>query len=93
MKAPKTTTAKILAKLRKLPRDQVIVKGQIGSGGLARPLPAWPEKAKVLIPNDTVEEVRWQLYYLLFDLAIDLGLEPDFETLWLEIGIQRKDTA
>lgn len=55
-----------------------VITSQLGSGCHARRYEQNGEIFhKVVIPGDTFADAKMELHYLLFDLGIDVGLEPE----------------
>ena len=67
------TIQKIIERLDNEPERKIT--SNLGSGCHARRLDE--SGYKVVVPGDTFEQAKMQLHYLLFDLGIDVGLEPD----------------
>jgi len=67
---------RIIERLDKEP-DKVITSN-LGSGCHAR---KWEQNGetfhKVVIPGDTFADAKVELHYLLFDLGIDVGFDPE----------------
>lgn len=56
-------------------KEQIKLQG-IGVGPTARPLPTNDQYSKIIIPGDTYEYALHNLYLVLWDLAIEVGI-PD----------------
>lgn len=72
-----STIREIIKRLDKEPNR--VITSYLGSGCHAR---KYIDKDgltfhKVVIPGDTFESAKLALHYLLFDLGIDVGFEPD----------------
>ena len=75
-----STIQKIIDRLDENPNK--IITSPLGSGCHARRFGG--EFFKVVIPGDTFEMAKVQLHYLLYDLAIDVGLsDEELKTLEL----------
>ena len=70
------TVREIIKRLDEHP-DKVITS-HLGSGLHAR---RWTQNGetfhKLVIPGDTFHQAKTELHYLLYDLGIDVGLEPE----------------
>jgi hypothetical protein len=68
---------RIIERLDKEPER--VITSNLGSGSHAR---SYKDKEgnvfhKVVIPGDTFADAKMELHYLLFDLGIDVGFEPE----------------
>lgn len=79
----------IIETLLAAPKDFKI-EGHFGSGPVARPMfkeEEGEELSKIILPGDKRLLVVFNIYTLLYDLSIDLGMDPDVrERLFKEIS-------